>query len=398
MPDTISFDFLHPARVSIDAGPEGLVAVRLVEWSRAAVARGLIHVARSETRAHRLFRAVRGLAPQLEVLMLPPWDCLPYDRAGPSHETMARRITAMRRLTEGIEAPHLLITTIDSAIQRIPPRRVWSDASLILSIGDMLRLDQLETYLRRVGYALDERVDEAGQAAIRGEVIDIFPAGAEMPVRLDHENGRIIGMRRFNPVTQRTIDEIHELRLEAASEVVVADPAERFQGIEHWLPSVYGAVETVFDYAPSAPIVLDPDTDDRRGGLMEQIADAYEGRLALRRIVAEDRRREPLAPNCLYLGDQEWEQRLAARTVVSLGGEPTVPAVPRFAEASNATEAFSRYVEERLAAGQRVVLAAGTAADLRSLGRVMERELDIRPERLPDWDAAVTAPRGESVR
>ena len=394
MPDTISFDFLHPAQVSMDAGPEGLVAVRLLEWARVAGQRGLIHVARSETRAQRLVRALRGLAPRLEVVMLPPWDCLPYDRAGPSRETMGRRIAALRRLTEAIEAPRLLMTTIDAAMQRMPPRRVWGDASLVLRIGDALRLDQLENYLRRVGYALDERVDEAGEAAIRGEVIDIFPAGAEMPVRLDHEDGRIVGMRRFNPLTQRTIDEIDELRLEAASEVVVADPAERFQGIEHWLPSIYGASETVFDYAPSAPIVLDPETDARRAGLMEQIADAYEGRLALRRMAAEERRREPLAPNSLYLSDQEWEQLLAAHTVVSLGGEPTEPAVPRFAEASNATQAFSRYVEERLGAGERVVLAAGTAADLRSLGRVIERELDIRPEQLPDWDAAVNAPAG----
>jgi hypothetical protein len=94
---------------------------------------------------------------------------------------------------------------------------------------------------------------------------------------------------------------------------------------------------------------------------------------------AEDGRREPLAPSSLYLSDEEWEQQLATRTVVSLGGESRKPAVPRFAEASNATEAFRRYVEERLAGEERVVLAAGTAVDLRFLGRVAERELGISP-------------------
>jgi len=54
---------------------------------------------------------------------------------------VGRRIAALRRLTEAIEAPHLLMTTIDAAMQRLPPRRVWSDASLVLSIGDVLRLD-----------------------------------------------------------------------------------------------------------------------------------------------------------------------------------------------------------------------------------------------------------------
>jgi transcription-repair coupling factor (superfamily II helicase) len=391
MPDTISFDFSRATQLSVRAGPEGLVAVRLLEWARLAGRRGLIHIARSETRAARLVRALRGLAPGLEVLELPPWDCLPYDRAGPSREVMGRRIVVLRRLAEAAEAPRLLITTIDAVMQRIPPRRVWSDVSLVLGVGDAFRLDQLETYLRRIGYAVDEQVDEAGEAAIRGEVIDIFPAGADAPVRLDHEDGRIVGLRRFDPVSQRTFDEIDKLRLGAASEVVVADPEERFQGIEHWLPSIYGSVETIFDYAASAAIVLDHEIDDRRAGLIEQITDAYESRLALRRVEPQPGRREPLAPHSLYLGEREWQERLALRSVIALEDEPAEPAVPRFAEDQNPTGAFGRYVEGRLAGGDRVVLAAGTTSDLRALGRAVERELDIRPERLPDWDAALGA-------
>src|SRR5437763_587347 len=94
-------------------------------------------------------------------------------------------------------------------------------ARVAIDAGPEVRVAQREADLRRVGYALDERVDGAGAAAIGGEVIHIFPAGAETPIRLDHEDGRIVGMRRFNPVTQRTTDEIGELRLEASSEVVV---------------------------------------------------------------------------------------------------------------------------------------------------------------------------------
>jgi hypothetical protein len=95
MPDTIFFDFLHPARVPIHAGPEGLLAVRLMEWARVAGLRGLIHVARSETRAQRLVRALRGLAPQLELLMLPPWDCLPYGQNG-CHPSTITAIACIR--------------------------------------------------------------------------------------------------------------------------------------------------------------------------------------------------------------------------------------------------------------------------------------------------------------
>jgi hypothetical protein len=57
MPDTIIGDCAPGTRVAVDVGPEGLVAVRLLEWARAAGPRGLIHIARSETRAERLARA-----------------------------------------------------------------------------------------------------------------------------------------------------------------------------------------------------------------------------------------------------------------------------------------------------------------------------------------------------
>jgi transcription-repair coupling factor (superfamily II helicase) len=297
MPDAVSLDFVPGARVSVDVGAEGLVAVRLIEWARAAGPRGLIHIARSETRAERLVRALGGLAPGLEVLVLPPWDCLPYDRAGPSRGVMGRRIATLRRLVEETEAPRLLVTTIDAAMQRVPPRAVWQDANLVLNTGEGLRLDHLEPYLLRVGYTLDERVDEAGEAAIRGEVVDIFPAGAEAPFRIDQENGRIVGIRRYDPETQRTIGEVDELCLYPASEVVVDELGEWFQGIEHWLPSAYGSVEMIFDYTPLASIALDPEVDDRRAGLLEQIADAYQSRVALRRIELGNGSREPLAPD-----------------------------------------------------------------------------------------------------
>ena len=198
MPDKISFDFSLTEQTSAAAEPEGLLAVRLFEWARSAP-HGLIHVARSESRATRLARALRGLAPRLEVLALLVWDRLPYDRVGPSRQIMGNRVATLRRLSEPTPAPRLLIITIDATMQRVPPRRVLSDVSLVLRTGDTVRLDELETYLRRVGYAVDERVEEAGEAAIRGEVIDIFPAGADAPARLHHENNRIVGMRLLRP-------------------------------------------------------------------------------------------------------------------------------------------------------------------------------------------------------
>jgi hypothetical protein len=112
----------------------------------------------------------------------------------------------------------------------------------------------------------------------------------------------------------------------------------------------------------------------------------------LRRVESEGRRRELATPERLYLREPEWREQLASGIVIALAEPRSQLAVPRFAEAGHPTEALGQFVEERLAARERLVLAGATAADPRFLGGAVERQLDIRPERFMDWDAAVAAP------
>jgi transcription-repair coupling factor (superfamily II helicase) len=97
----------------IEAEPEGLLAARLIERAEASGPAGLIFIARSETRAARLARAARALAPAaMEVLHLPGWDCLPYDRASPSRGIMGQRLRLLDRLGEPAQGPRLLIASV----------------------------------------------------------------------------------------------------------------------------------------------------------------------------------------------------------------------------------------------------------------------------------------------
>ena len=154
---------------AIPAEPIGLLAVRLLACARTAGERGLIHVAASERRAEALGRLLAVLAPDLPVAVVPPWDCPPYDRAGPSREVMGRRVVALRELT-GSGAPRIVVTTPDALLQRVPPRATWARAGFALTSGARFDLAALEAWLDRAGYVLDERVDEPGEAALRGAV------------------------------------------------------------------------------------------------------------------------------------------------------------------------------------------------------------------------------------
>src|SRR5689334_17277136 len=152
-------------RRSIAPAPEGAMAIWLAELA-AAAGQGWLHVAMSETRAQRLATAAGDIDPDLEVLLLPAWDCLPYDRSSPSAAVMGRRARVLAALIATPRRPgRLLLTTADGLAQRVPVL-AWDEACLTLTAGAALDLASLRAFLLRVGYVIDERVDEPGEAAL----------------------------------------------------------------------------------------------------------------------------------------------------------------------------------------------------------------------------------------
>jgi transcription-repair coupling factor (superfamily II helicase) len=235
---------------------------------------------------------------------------------------MGERMATLRRLTT--PAPpsgRVVLTTADALAQRVPPRAAVREAAYRVAAGDTLDLGAFRLFLLRAGYVLDERVDEAGEAVVRGGVLDLFPAAAEGPYRLELDGERVTVIRAYDPLSQRGVAEVESLVLEPASEAllpadalarlladaadppaggageapdqpektllalfVAGQPAARLPGAEHRLALLYGTPETLFDYAPaSASFVLDPEADDRRHAFAEGVREAYEGRSSLRR-------------------------------------------------------------------------------------------------------------------
>ena len=219
-----------------DTGDQTLVApwpaqaLWLVEQAEARGA--LLFIARSEARLDQLAGAAPVFAGgRVEVLILPPWDVLPYDRIAPSAGVVGRRVRALNALARPRTRPRLVLTCADAAMQRVRPPRAWKDAELALAQGKALHLDALRAALAERGYQhLDDRVDEPGEVAIRGQAIDVFPAGQPRPVRLpvepvDGSDGRIAALHAFDPATQRSLEKIGRVVLHPVVEFPL-DPEE----------------------------------------------------------------------------------------------------------------------------------------------------------------------------
>ena len=236
----------------------------------------LIHVCRDDTRLETLDRCLGFFTPDLERIKLPAWDCLPYDRVSPNGEIISQRLEALARLSEADgDRKFVLLTTVNAVLQRFPPREFFEGSSLTLKIGVSHPIDALLAFLEGNGYGRTGTVREAGEYAVRGGIIDVFPSGESDPLRLDFFGDELEGIRNFDPVSQRTVGKITEARLRPVAEVlldeagiqrfrtgyrsnfgtdVLKDPlyaavseGRRHTGMEHWLPLFHENLETVFD-------------------------------------------------------------------------------------------------------------------------------------------------------
>ncbi|TDH60336.1 DEAD/DEAH box helicase [Dankookia rubra] len=379
------------------AEPEGLLAARLVEDAITEGDAGTIFVARSEARAARLHRAAQALSPAgLAVLLLPGWDCLPYDRVSPSRAVMGQRMEVARRTGE--VGPRLLIGSADSLAQRLPPPD--AAAALRLETGGALDPDALRRDLLRRGYALDDRVDEPGEAALHGSVVDIIPAGApgDPAWRLRHEGGRILGIHRFDPVTQRSLEaEEHAVLLGPASELVLppdhALAEARPPGLEHALGALRTDLVTLPALLPRAAVILDDGAAEALGRRWAEVGEAFRTRIALRPPGPEEPPVPP--PDVLYLDPAAWTAALGgrrSRQVAPPGEGPAQP--PRFAALPDPDAELLAYAEAQVAQGRRVVIAGPVGRGLRRLVQRLAEALGTAPQLVADWPALLDLPGG----
>ncbi|MDF1729161.1 MAG: CarD family transcriptional regulator, partial [Sulfitobacter sp.] len=318
----------------------------------------VIHVARDDKRMAALQAALAFFAPDMPVIDFPGWDCLPYDRVSPNADISARRMATLAGLVHGMPGKYVLLTTMSSATQRVPPRAVLRDAAWSARVGNRIDEGALRQFLVRMGFVQSPTVMEPGDYAVRGGIIDIYPPGDLGPVRLDLFGDVLDGARRFDPATQRTTEQLDLVELAPVSELILDEAAvtrfrqnyriefgaagtddplyeaisagRKHQGAEHWLPFFYDELETLFDYLHGVTITLDDQITPLRLARWDSVEDQYE----TRRIAMKDRNRmdtvyKPAPPGGLYLDDEAWLLATADHRTIRFNPlpQPTGPGV-----------------------------------------------------------------------
>ena len=392
--------------------PDGFDALVVADLARAlsATSEGpavLVHVARDSGRSNAFMNGLKFVAPEIEAMSFPAWDCQPYDRVSPNTGIAAQRMTALSRLTRSRsseEHPRILCTTVNALVQRVPPLNRIAVETFSAAIGNVVPMDRVTAWVEANGFLRTGTVRDTGEYAVRGGILDLSPPGLPNPIRLDFFGDTLESIRAFDPETQRTVGQLRSLDLVPMSEVTLTtetirrfrqgyvssfgaatrddrlyetvSEGRRYAGIEHWMSLFYDRLDTLFDYLGAVPMVFDPQVEEAAAERIALVQDYFGAReAALKTPQAGVAPYKPLPPRALYLTPNEWRERVegaavarltpfavpdsSERAVIDCGATPGRSFAPERAdEAASVFDATVAHIRELQGSGHHVILGS----------------------------------------
>ncbi|MGQ0429628.1 MAG: transcription-repair coupling factor [Gammaproteobacteria bacterium] len=283
----------------------------------AAVAKPIIVVAPAGREADQFLAELAFYATaELPLYAFPDREILPYDPFSPHPDIVSQRLrtlAAMPAMSRGI-----VVTTVAALLDRLPPAEFLAAHAFELQAGLRIDLAALRRQLTDAGFVHVSQVLSPGEFAVRGSVVDLFPAGAALPFRLDLFDDVIESIREFDPADQRSAARHEAVSLLPAREFAASPQAvagfrtrwrERFEGdpqdcpvyrsisdgvipagIEAWLPLFFERTTAFSDHLPAGAVIVDlADTTRTLPAAWAEIVTRHEQ-------MRHDRQRPLLAP------------------------------------------------------------------------------------------------------
>jgi transcription-repair coupling factor (superfamily II helicase) len=275
---------------------------------------------------------------RLPIFTLPDWEVLPYDLFSPHADITSERLRTLFALPQ--QKSGCLIVSADTLIQRLAPPAYVQGRAFELAKGDRFALPTFRSRLIEAGYVSVGQVTSPGEFAVRGSLLDVYPMGAAMPLRIDLFDDVIEAIRRFDPDTQRSLDLLERVRMLPAREMPLdADGVRIFRrrfrarfegeptqagiyrgvseglapaGIEFYLPLFFETTATLFDYLPRNAVLV---RDAGLSGSLERNWQDIQMRYEERRYDIE---RPVLSPHEIFMEPASLEAQLATFSSIEL--------------------------------------------------------------------------------
>ncbi|HGH6941053.1 TPA: transcription-repair coupling factor [Neisseria meningitidis] len=361
--------------------------------------------------ALRLQTAWRFFRPHDTAVFLPDWETLPYERFSPHQDLVSERLSALWQIKSG--AADVLFVPVATAMQKLPPVPFLAGRTFWLKTGQTLDIGRLKSDLVDAGYNHVSHVVAAGEFAVRGGIVDLFPMGSEMPYRIDLFDDEIDSIKTFDTETQRTISPVSEIRLLPAHEFPTDNEAQkifrsRFReevdgnpndaavykavsnghfgaGVEYYLPLFFeNELETLFDYiGEDALFVSLGDVHAEANRFWSDVKSRYA-------MAQGDETYPPLLPQYLYLSADVFAGRLKnyGQVLPDVSGkEYTLPDLAVNRQADEPLQALKDF--QTAFDGQILLCAESLGRRETMLGFLQQNGLKAKP--VSDWQGFLSA-------
>ena len=361
--------------------------------------------------ALRLQTAWRFFRPHDTAVFLPDWETLPYERFSPHQDLVSERLSALWQIKSG--AADVLFVPVATAMQKLPPVPFLAGRTFWLKTGQTLDIGRLKTDLVDAGYNHVSHVVAAGEFAVRGGIVDLFPMGSEMPYRIDLFDDEIDSIKTFDTETQRTISPVSEIRLLPAHEFPTDSEAQkifrsRFReevdgnpndaavykavsnghfgaGVEYYLPLFFeNELETLFDYiGEDALFVSLGDVHAEANRFWSDVKSRYA-------MAQGDETYPPLLPQYLYLSADVFAGRLKnyGQVLPDVSGkEHTLPDLAVNRQSDDPLQALKDF--QTTFEGRILLCAESLGRRETMLGFLQQNGLKAKP--VSDWQGFLSA-------
>ncbi len=261
------------------AVPEAARPLTLASLVTETERRPMIVAVPSGAEAERLRHDLARYLGEDDVTVFPAWETLPFERISPNVETMGRRMEVLWRLRDPERAPRVIVAPARALVQRLGPA-VDEIEPIIVGVGDQIDIGELAEGLVDRGYRRESQVENRGQFAIRGSIVDVFGATADAPVRIDLWGDEVDRLGEFGVNDQRTTVSRSEVVIHAAREIVATEAIREraadlvskepwgreqwerladgdfFDGMESWLPWLVERDEVLIDHVSDDALVV----------------------------------------------------------------------------------------------------------------------------------------------
>ncbi len=179
-----------------------------------------IFVASNEMEAKKAYEDLYFLAGD-DVVYYPSKEIILFDIEAKSNGIVFQRLNSLNRILQ--KNFKIAVVSIDALIQRVVSRDVFVESCLNIDSRSKYETTQIALKLLQIGYERVGMVEAKGQFAVRGGIIDIFPINLENAVRIELFDDEIDSIRTFDSNTQRSIENILEVRIIPAIETLYSD-------------------------------------------------------------------------------------------------------------------------------------------------------------------------------